>query len=68
MTDKVQAIIDEARRREPDFAHLNDRQILFLLAYEQDGARIRFVGWRPNGDWDFEIDLPDASDGFHQVH
>jgi hypothetical protein len=68
MIDKVQAIIEEARRRNPDFAHLNDRQILFLLAYEQDGSRIRFIGRRPDGQLKFEIDLPDASDGFHQVH
>jgi hypothetical protein len=68
MIDKVQASIEEARRRNPDFAHLNDGQILFVLACEQDGSRIRVVGWTPNGDWVFEIDLPDASDGFHQVH
>ena len=51
MIDKVQAIMQEARRRNLDFAHLNDRQILFLLACEQDGSQIRVVGSRPNGEW-----------------
>jgi hypothetical protein len=71
MRNRLQIIVENARRIDPDMRHLSDTEILerlFLLESQQRGSRIRFIGRRPDGQLKFAIDLTDASDGFHELH
>ena len=71
MINKAREIAESVRRRNPELAHLPDNRIielLFLLASEQKGSRIRVIGSTPDGELKFKIDLTDGSDGFHELH
>ena len=71
MRNRLQIIVENARRIDPDMRHLTDTEImerLFLLASQQKDSRIRVIGSTPDGELKFKIDLTDGSDGFHELH